>query len=206
MAQVKKDEIKQAIMDAAINTFFQNGYLNTKMNHIAEKANISVGNIYRYFSNKDDLFYTVLPKSLVDSIKEFNLNKLISIGEAVFDSSKKKDNFNPDESRMEYEIAYRKELLILFRNCEGTIYEDFKSDLLNTITQSLKTYIQKVNDSYNKNIKLNIDILKIILNNMLNMQLDALEPDISMEERISMLKDINKYCIYGLKQLAAQYF
>ena len=41
MVQVKKDEVKKAIEDAAINIFYEMGYLNTKMIHIAKRSNIS---------------------------------------------------------------------------------------------------------------------------------------------------------------------
>lgn len=67
--QAKKDEVKKEIESAALKVFFRKGFADAKMNDIADEIHISVGNIYTYFKNKKELFYSVVPPSLVDYLK-----------------------------------------------------------------------------------------------------------------------------------------
>lgn len=52
MAQVKKAEVEQAILDAAYELFSKQGYTGTRMPQIAKAAGISASTIYVYFSSK----------------------------------------------------------------------------------------------------------------------------------------------------------
>jgi TetR/AcrR family transcriptional regulator len=49
-------EKQQLILTTATEEFAHKGYERTNINVIAEKAGISVGSLYRYFSSKEDLF------------------------------------------------------------------------------------------------------------------------------------------------------
>lgn len=60
MPQVKKTEVKAAILDAAFVLFMESGYSATSMPSIASLAGITAGNIYRYYKSKFELFYAVL--------------------------------------------------------------------------------------------------------------------------------------------------
>lgn len=51
----KAEQTKSAIVDAAMELFTQNGYEQTTMRLIAERAGVSTGNAYYYFSSKEDL-------------------------------------------------------------------------------------------------------------------------------------------------------
>ena len=58
--QVLKEEIREKIKKVALDEFEKKGYQKTTMRGIASKANLTVGNLYRYFKNKDDLFDILL--------------------------------------------------------------------------------------------------------------------------------------------------
>jgi TetR/AcrR family transcriptional regulator, repressor for uid operon len=51
-----KIDVKEKIVDAALATFSKNGYDRTRMDDIAEAANVSKGTLYLYFKNKEELF------------------------------------------------------------------------------------------------------------------------------------------------------
>lgn len=59
MAQVKKIERREAILDSAARLFRENGYLKCRMEEIAADAGTAVANLYVYFPSKLDLFYAV---------------------------------------------------------------------------------------------------------------------------------------------------
>jgi AcrR family transcriptional regulator len=55
MAQFLKEESRERIVDSARNEFLQHGYRNSSMRRIALRSNMTVGNLYRYFKNKEEL-------------------------------------------------------------------------------------------------------------------------------------------------------
>ncbi|HEX2115613.1 MAG TPA: TetR/AcrR family transcriptional regulator [Alphaproteobacteria bacterium] len=59
MAQVKKPEIRNAILSAADRLFSERGYHNTTLAQIAVKANVSTANLYVYFQSKLDILYSI---------------------------------------------------------------------------------------------------------------------------------------------------
>ena len=58
--QVLKDDIRGRILTVARQRFERKGYSKTSMREIAELAGVGVGNIYNYFTNKDELFREVV--------------------------------------------------------------------------------------------------------------------------------------------------
>jgi len=53
---------KVSIFEAALNTIFEKGLQDSSMSDIAERANVSVGTIYRYFENKNCLLNDLYKK------------------------------------------------------------------------------------------------------------------------------------------------
>ena len=58
--QILKENIGDCILKVARQQFELKGYSKTSMREIAESAGVGVGNIYNYFTNKDDLFREVV--------------------------------------------------------------------------------------------------------------------------------------------------
>jgi AcrR family transcriptional regulator len=59
MAQVKKPEIRNAILSAADRLFSERGYHNTTLAQIAAEADVSTANLYVYFQSKLDILYSI---------------------------------------------------------------------------------------------------------------------------------------------------
>jgi TetR/AcrR family transcriptional regulator, repressor for uid operon len=51
-----KAEVREKIIQAAIQSFSQTGYDRTKMEDVAKRLGLSKGTIYLYFASKEDLF------------------------------------------------------------------------------------------------------------------------------------------------------
>lgn len=58
--QVLKEDIRGRILTIARQQFEKKGYSKTSMREIAELSSVGVGNIYNYFTNKDELFREVV--------------------------------------------------------------------------------------------------------------------------------------------------
>ncbi|AHG65227.1 TetR/AcrR family transcriptional regulator [Advenella mimigardefordensis] len=59
MPQVKKEEVRQAILAAAFDLFCRKGYTATTMAELARTAGMTVANIYIYFDSKLLIFYEI---------------------------------------------------------------------------------------------------------------------------------------------------
>lgn len=125
--QVQKDDIKNRILDAAVEEFLVDGYKQASMRNIAQSAGITVGNIYSYFSGKADLFDNILEETVLQ------LRQLIDL-----DVSK--------ENRTSYTVVAfitnrimevyrqnRSQFLILMNGAEGSRYENIRSELIELI-------------------------------------------------------------------------
>jgi len=63
-------ESKKKILGAATTVFSQHGYKGASMRTIAEAAGISIGGLYLYFKNKEDLYGTLIRNMLDDLTEE----------------------------------------------------------------------------------------------------------------------------------------
>jgi AcrR family transcriptional regulator len=57
---------KEKILDAALKVFSEYGYKGASVRMIANTAQISIGGLYLYFRNKEDLYMTLMKKRFKD--------------------------------------------------------------------------------------------------------------------------------------------
>ena len=59
-----RDSSKQNILEKAAEVFVKKGLANTKVSDLTQAAGISQGLLYRYFTDKDDIFITLLERGI----------------------------------------------------------------------------------------------------------------------------------------------
>ena len=59
-----RNESRQHILDEAAKVFAAKGVANTKISDLAEAAGVSQGLLYRYFTDKDDVFVALLERAV----------------------------------------------------------------------------------------------------------------------------------------------
>lgn len=91
MAQILKDDQRNKIIEAAKEEFLEKGFKDASLRNIAKKANMTVGNLYRYFTNKEDINKQIVKVTLdllEDMVTKLSNNKLSFEGNAInFDMS-----------------------------------------------------------------------------------------------------------------------
>ena len=130
--QYCKKETKNRIIASALTEFGDKGYLDASMRDIAQNAGVSVGNIYRYFKNKSELFDEIIEPAYCRLMLEMR---------------------EPHYSRPNYSISqiddhvdgvmkvlkqYKKQLLILADKSKGTKYERTKEEVVLYVESTLK--------------------------------------------------------------------
>jgi len=68
MAQVKKEDVRSAILTAAFALISEKGYVGASMGQIARMAGVSHANIYIYFDSKLDVFFSLYEGWLKEKI------------------------------------------------------------------------------------------------------------------------------------------
>jgi AcrR family transcriptional regulator len=58
--QILKNSVKDQILVSAVQEFKERGFTQASLRNIAQAANISVGNVYRYFEGKEQLFQAII--------------------------------------------------------------------------------------------------------------------------------------------------
>lgn len=154
--QTQKDEVKQKILNAAVEEFLVSGYESSSMRVIAANAGITVGNIYSYFTGKDDLFETIVLPA-VNQIKGLILMDVPT------------DNRITEESAIEIAnqiisafLCYHQEFLILMNSAKGSAYENIRSVLQHQIKERLIIELIPQLKEREEN-KILIDTLSIVL-------------------------------------------
>jgi AcrR family transcriptional regulator len=136
--QVLKDDIREAILRIAKNWFLDKGYDKTSMKEIAREVDVSVGNIYRYYPNKEALFLGVLaPTSQA-------LTLLLSDHEASSEASPGSSGFLGELSGVlsRLLLEHRDGLLLLYYRSEGTPLEEAKEKLIVQLTEHVYEHVR----------------------------------------------------------------
>ena len=120
MAQVLKEEVRLRIISAAKNEFLAKGYEDASMRRIAMASGVTVGNLYRYFLNKDELLAMIVKPCLdrIDHITKTMTNYEVSLESLDFhfdlsDAEIVKIIENMGDELLKIHLEMREELMIL---------------------------------------------------------------------------------------------
>lgn len=136
-----KTEIREKIVDAAIVTFSKHGYDRTKMDDIAETANLSKGTLYLYFKSKEELFYAISENN-IKALKE-QLSVLFTKSEdLILDSQKFYVNFR--KASEQSDKVFLETIAESSRNqrLQEMLYHQ-RMKVLDIVTEYLKLQIKK---------------------------------------------------------------
>lgn len=192
MTQVLKDDVRSDIIKASLNVFIKKGFIDSKISDIAKEAGISTGNIYNYFNNKEELFYTAINPEIAE--------KLITILEEKFRKviGTSIDKLNGEDSLYFEEltnalIKNRYQYIILFSNAKGTKYENYFDILLDKLILLVEEY----STSAGVTIKSDLTrLMRIIYRNIITGIIEILN-EYSKEAEIAMA--IKYFFIYHFK-------
>ncbi len=145
----QRERKHQAIIDAAIKVFLQNGFEASSMDEVAREAGVSKRTVYDHFGNKEKLFQTILVE---------HWNFVFEINEPLFDTSKSITESLSDFAKKFMTFLYQPKTINLFRLLigeSGRLSHLLDALLVNEkapFTKELITYL----DSQQKNGKFKI--------------------------------------------------
>ena len=134
-------------MAVARRRFKQKGYSKTSMREIAEEAGIGVGNIYNYFTNKDELFHEVVRPVLC--ALEAMLQEHHGIrGEDIMMMRSEKYLKSCIDEYVTLITKYRELLEILLFRAQGSSLEHFRENYTDRSTELVKAWFASMQQKY----------------------------------------------------------
>ncbi len=130
-----KEAKKNSIIESALKLFSQNGFYNTTIPDIAKSMKMSVGNMYNYFSSKEELAKYAIKYStniIAKELREVN-NMEISSKEKLFVFTHKYfENVKKSPEIVEYFLrVYLSNREVFAQGCEGFLcVGDFVTEVM----------------------------------------------------------------------------
>jgi len=198
--QKLKNTIRKQIVKAAMEVFKKNGFEKTTMATIAEEAKISTGNIYRYYKNKEDLFYNIIPQDLADVVLSLFKSKIESLSgiEDINSLDSKAEYHIYSEKLLDLCIENRDKIIILMNKAKGTEYADFNLKIIALMENLAVDYAKSINKNY-KVTKAKKISLHLIYTSFLHNLINILKTCDKSEELKIILEEYTKYHLSGLK-------
>ncbi len=142
--QTRKDEVRERILEAALDLFSERGYRAASMPEIARAAGTAVGNLYRYFPSKEELLDAALPDRIVARIEDLSLMKLRALaasGTRFRPGAEERASAAGQASGL---LEYPRELRFLFKGAAGSPLEDFPSRLASKLAEAFRSWARSI--------------------------------------------------------------
>ncbi len=145
MAQYPKEEMRRAILAAAADEFADVGFDKATLASIATRARTSIGNLYKYFANKEELFHAAVPR---ETSRE--LEALVRARVEALDVERDVRLLGPShphakaaEELFAFVVAHRSQIVFLLGRAEGTPYASLFEDLVQSLTRLAADYFTR---------------------------------------------------------------
>lgn len=144
--QYLKEDIQEKILHIAEKVFFEKGYKDASMREIASRSGITVSNIYHYFTNKDEIFHTILKPALNDLYAMiYNHNADQMTVDVFIDSAYQKASV---QEYIDLVSVHRKRLRLLLFQAQGSSLENFRSEYTDLMTRTIIVFFQGMKQKY----------------------------------------------------------
>ena len=130
--QVLKEEVRERILDAAVQVFYEKDFRSAKMQDIARIADVSASLLYSYFENKEKLFEGVVSSVPLD------FDRIAREEESIIADTPSERYQIAAEGPLLDMLAHHKLLVILIDKSQGTAYEHAKDDFVESTERHIR--------------------------------------------------------------------
>jgi hypothetical protein len=194
--QIQKKDIRKVILEVSRKEFLEHGFKDASMRTIAKKSGVSLGNIYNYFRNKDEIFTQILsvPVSLLNKVNN-------NFDDKYFFDIENIKNGNIKQLKFTYSIKficnYRDELILLLFKAHGSSLEDFKDNWIDENTKAGIEWLKKYNKIHSKKVQASKFFIHYLNSSYVNFITEILMHDIYKNEMIEYLKEYFEFFYLG---------
>ena len=137
MPQTSKQHVRDGFVTAAAQSFAELGYEATTMAGVAERAGSSVGNLYKYFSGKQELLAAAIPAELAREMRERTRARIVALGTArdVGQLAQGARYHVLAGELLDYCFAHRAAVVVLLSRAQSTPYAGFADELVGQLVE-----------------------------------------------------------------------
>jgi AcrR family transcriptional regulator len=124
--------VRDGFVAAAARSFAEIGYEATTMAGVAERAGSSVGNLYKYFSSKQQLLAAAVPPELARELRRRTRQRMQAFGGAkdVAELAPGAPYHMLAGELLDYCFAHRSAVVVLLARAEGTPHAGFVAEFV----------------------------------------------------------------------------
>jgi AcrR family transcriptional regulator len=137
MVQRPKPEVREAILKAAGEVFAEGGFQRAALGDIVQRAGTSIGNLYKYFANKDELFAEFIPRRFSTELTTRVRAQVEALRSEtnVFGLAGNHPYRRASEDLLSFTIAHRDRVVFLLLRAQGTKHERFASEVVRLLVE-----------------------------------------------------------------------
>lgn len=169
--QYLKGEIREKIVSAAIEEFKVYGYADAAIRNIANNASISLGNIYRYFTNKEALYFAIV-NPFMESIDELIEKELLF---------KERTMGQVAKTLADFVIGHANELMVI-RKGNTVHYAHFIKHIVDAISGKVHDMLKEAFPQIDNKIN-NPEFSNVVAESFLTAIFKVLRDDATMQEQ-----------------------
>ena len=194
--QIQKTDIRKVILEVSRKEFLEHGFKDASMRTIAKKSGVSLGNIYNYFKNKDEIFTQILsiPVSLLNKVNNIFDDKYFFDIENIRNGKIKQLKFTYS---IKFICNYRDELKLLLFKAQGSSLQDFKDNWIDENTKAGIEWLKKYNNIHSKKAQASEFFIHYLNSSYVNFITEILMHDIHKNEMIEYLKEYFEFFYNG---------
>ncbi len=197
----KNHELDKPIIEAAKQEFLKNGFQETSINIIAQKAGVTTGAIYTRYKGKDELFCSLME----DFFKSINDTKLKNKSSYMnYYTDKNFNNFiksilKETADYIDILFNYYDECKLLLCCSNGSSIEKKLHKIINNKITETKQFIKKNTSSNISDVQL--DFVELVMQQQLNAYSMIIKKGYDKEETIEYIKTMGEFIAAGWKKI-----
>ncbi len=201
--QIKKDEVKNKILESAKKEFLEHGYQGASLRTIAKNLGLTKGALYPYFKNKEDIF-TALVKGPAENLYQY-MKKMQeeALSQDLSSQVDYANNEGPaqDDSWVNYIYDNMDVFRLIALNSKGTKYQDFFSDLANLEKKSTLRYIENMREAKALYYDPDDMLVHILIDITIKSLISIIENDIPRDKGLIYWRKMEEFYFAGWKKL-----
>ncbi len=196
--QIKKDEIKNKILEVARTEFQEKGFANASMRKIAKKAGISVSNIYNYFKGKDEIFKKIVFPTIYLTDQLINRYLLNEENYKNIEKWTVEPSWQQTQLFFTFLDKHRNNLKLIFFKAQCSEYEDTKDKYIDLFTE---LYLKNLSVLKTYNTKMNNNVSDWFVHNIISFYVNIINEiimhDLTKKEMEQYAEEINTFLYHG---------
>ncbi|MBE9102687.1 helix-turn-helix domain-containing protein [Vacuolonema iberomarrocanum] len=200
MAQVLKEQIRFKILDASARAFVEAGYQGATVSDIARLAGVAVGNIYRYFGGKEELFKAVVTAEFAEKLLMLLRKNIKTLSHAGNDADLDDAALDAQEQLLAFWITHRRQVIIILDRCKGTEFEGFADQFVEIMVTLAVTHARDLGNRADFDPDMQF-VLQTVFRNTVKVIVSILEHHEREEDIRNAFRLFRRYQLDGLNGL-----